>query len=69
MVAVSKDERYLYTANAGSGTVSIIDRRANVTRGERSGRRSPDGAGAARVTAAAFTSRRATANTDRGRRH
>jgi YVTN family beta-propeller protein len=33
MVAVSKDERYLYTANAGSGTVSIIDRHANVTAG------------------------------------
>jgi YVTN family beta-propeller protein len=31
MVAVSKDERYLYTANAGSGTVSIVDRRANAT--------------------------------------
>jgi YVTN family beta-propeller protein len=29
MVAVSKDERYLFTANAGSGSVSIIDRRAN----------------------------------------
>jgi len=27
MVAVSKDERWLYTANAGSGTVSILDRR------------------------------------------
>jgi YVTN family beta-propeller protein len=33
MIAVSKDERYLYTANAGSGTVSIIDRHANVTAG------------------------------------
>jgi YVTN family beta-propeller protein len=31
MVAVSKDEHYLYTANAGSGTVSILDRRANLT--------------------------------------
>ncbi len=28
MVVVSGDERYLYTANAGSGTVSRIDRRA-----------------------------------------
>jgi YVTN family beta-propeller protein len=27
MVAVSKDERYLYTANAGAGTISAIDRR------------------------------------------
>jgi len=27
MVAVSPDERFLYAANAGSGTVSIIDRR------------------------------------------
>ncbi len=27
MVAVSADERFLYTANAGSGTVSAIDRR------------------------------------------
>jgi YVTN family beta-propeller protein len=33
MVAVSKDERFLYTANAGSGTVSVIDRHANVTAG------------------------------------
>ena len=27
MVAISKDERYLYTANAGAGTISAIDRR------------------------------------------
>ena len=27
MVVVSKDERYLYTANAGAGTISAIDRR------------------------------------------
>lgn len=33
MVAVSPDERYLYTANAGSGTVTVIDRRANRTVG------------------------------------
>ena len=31
MVAVSPDERYLYSANAGSGSVSIIDRRAGGT--------------------------------------
>ncbi len=31
MVAASKDEQYLYTANAGSGSVSIIDRHANTT--------------------------------------
>ena len=31
MVAVSPDERFLYSANAGSGTVSIIDRRAGGT--------------------------------------
>ena len=31
MVAVSPDERFLYSANAGSGTVSIIDRRAGST--------------------------------------
>jgi len=28
MVAVSPDERFLYSANAGSGTISIIERRA-----------------------------------------
>jgi YVTN family beta-propeller protein len=31
MVAVSPDEQFLYAANAGSGTVSIIDRRAGST--------------------------------------
>ena len=31
MVAVSPDEHFLYTANAGSGTVSAIDRRSGAT--------------------------------------
>ena len=31
MVAVSPDEQFLYAANAGSGTVSIIDRRSGGT--------------------------------------
>ena len=60
MVAVSPDERFLYTANAGSGTVSIIDRRAGGETRRRRGRRGPDGARARAVTAAASSSRRAT---------
>jgi YVTN family beta-propeller protein len=38
MVTVSKDERYLYTANAGAGTISAIDRRpGGATRSTRVG--------------------------------